>query len=654
MPNKARNTSITTRSISQNHPPSQRQGKNRNRDVTTPSTPKVTHPGQPKDSTPTVQSPSSPESHSSPTIINNQSNSTQQSSSHSSSSSSSETTTLTSSKQHKIINYLSTNRRQCKRVTDDLSRSTPDQNNLSQRRHEHTTRITLKLNCPSSGNAEETLLSLFSEFVDELVRSDETAAVLPWRSIHRSKGSINKPTEIPKNSRFLRTYMHRFFISRTPDKPFITYPGIHIGHNHPLPDLREDMRMWLQDGKHGIYSKMLQVEDSSEIGWLLYSTKEMDAGALADEIEDLVGVKIGLRWKVIDVGAKGKLPESQMVRALIVEVDSKSKWDVQRKMINYFGRNIKNPDSYPNGIRLRFVKNKRDGINAIEKSKIDKLRARQKAFLQNIVTSTTWEILQLDYAPIQTQPTLRQMIMELTTEEGNIPLFHCVDLDWSGEGFVYQYAPAVKVEAECIMNTLLPILHHKYPDADVQKFFTQECVDRCEGYTWDEEQGIVVDKLVNNHLQIIDDENLLGFSFTINPDEAQSDQPDRPPTAVPLYNDSDSVSTFAKPGGTTFLTPSARNNDNYLRSDIRSHDNTSVTSSTSTVTIETINNMENSISALTTHVLNSDKKFEELMTYLRSNKAGGQASSTINQSGIPANSNIEAGEDSQSISGKVP
>jgi hypothetical protein len=246
------------------------------------------------------------------------------------------------------------------------------------------------------------------------------------------------------------------------------------------------------------------------------------------------------------------------------------------------------------------------------------------------------------------------MIMELTTEEGNIPIFHCVNLDWSREGFVYQYTPAVKVEAECTMNTLLPILHHRYPKADVQKFFSHECVDRCEGYMWDEEQGVVVDNLVNNHLQIIDDENLLGFSFTINPEEAHIDQPECPPTAVPLYNDSDSVSTFAKPGGTTFLTPSVHNNEHYSRSDIRSHDNTSVMSSTSNVTIETINNMENSISVLTTHVLNSNKKFEELMTYLRSTKAGGQESSTINQSGIPANSINEAGEDSQSISGKVP
>jgi hypothetical protein len=61
------------------------------------------------------------------------------------------------------------------------------------------------------------------------------------------------------------------------------------------------MQLWLQDRDHGLFYKMLQVEDSLEIGWLLYSTKEMDAGTLVDEIEDLFGLQVGLRWKIIDV-----------------------------------------------------------------------------------------------------------------------------------------------------------------------------------------------------------------------------------------------------------------------------------------------------------------------------------------------------------------
>jgi hypothetical protein len=117
---------------------------------------------------------------------------------------------------------------------------------------------------------------------------------------------------------------------------------------------------------------MLQVEDSVEIGWLLYSTKEMDAGALVDEIGDLIGVKIGLHWNMLDVGAKGKLPESQWIQTLSVEVNARNRWEAQRTMINYFGCKIQ-PKDYPNGIRLRFVKNKKDDINSTEKSKIEKL-----------------------------------------------------------------------------------------------------------------------------------------------------------------------------------------------------------------------------------------------------------------------------------------
>jgi hypothetical protein len=402
---------------------------------------------------------------------------------------------------------------------------------------------------------------------------------------------------------------------------------------------------------------MLQVEDSSEIGWFLYSTKEMDAGALVDEIAEMVGVQVGLRWKIIDIGVKGNLPESQRIRALNVEVNTKYRWDAQRKLIDYFGRNSKDPTSYLNGIRLRFVKNKKDGVNPVEKGKIERLRARQKTFLQNIVTSTTWDIIQLDYSPDIHQPTLRQMIMDMTTKDGNIPLFHCVDLDWRGEGFVFQYAPAVKVEAECTINTLLPLLRHQYPDADLDRYFSHGAIDRCAGYKFDEAKGLVVDSLVQDHLTFIDEENLLGFNF--NTEEAENHQsqtePGRPTTVEQtLYNDSDSVSTLANPGTTSFITPTMTNNISFARrNDSRSNDNTSVTSNTSTVTMETVSMMiESKISTLTTHVQNNEKKFDELMKYIRTT-TGGNSSSAIIQSGTTNNSNHDAGEVS-SISSQVP
>ena len=77
-----------------------------------------------------------------------------------------------------------------------------------------------------------------------------------------------------------------------------------IGHTTPFTEIRELMQTWLSSVDYGIYYNMLQVEDATDIRWLLYSTREMDPGALADEIGDTIGQSVGLRWKNINNGIK--------------------------------------------------------------------------------------------------------------------------------------------------------------------------------------------------------------------------------------------------------------------------------------------------------------------------------------------------------------
>jgi hypothetical protein len=67
--------------------------------------------------------------------------------------------------------------------------------------------------------------------------------------------------------------------------------------------------------------------------------KTMYAGALVDEIIDLVGLQVGLWWKIINVGAKGKLPETQRVHALNVDVDSSHRWEAQKTISIFWKSN---------------------------------------------------------------------------------------------------------------------------------------------------------------------------------------------------------------------------------------------------------------------------------------------------------------------------
>ena len=57
------------------------------------------------------------------------------------------------------------------------------------------------------------------------------------------------------------------------------------------------MIRWLKKEGHGVFKRMLQVADTVEIEWLVYSPWQMETGALAQAIESTINLAVGLRWK---------------------------------------------------------------------------------------------------------------------------------------------------------------------------------------------------------------------------------------------------------------------------------------------------------------------------------------------------------------------
>ena len=149
----------------------------------------------------------------------------------------------------------------------------------------------------------------------------------------------------------------------------------------------------------------------------------------------------------------------------------------------------------------------------VEKSKMDKLRGRQKEFLKSIHSTTHEDILKLDYSKDTGNiPTLRQLIMDLKSAETNFPLFHCVDLDWRQEGFIFQYSPAVEEEATMTLNVLLPLLHHHNPKAEIASNFTDDEEFRCQSMAWSETHQMIIDEQAPDEtIHIATEEELGGF-----------------------------------------------------------------------------------------------------------------------------------------------
>ena len=574
---------------------------------------------------------------------------------------------------YKKIRTDSANRRTDRRIDESATirrASTPERTNHSViGNFAHKTRITFKLNIAASPDPCQFTVNAIQDLFNELNNNDKGCALLPWRFGDFGKGKIDENVIFPGDINKLKTYIPRLYAGK-PDERRAIYPNLFIGHNLPFEELRSKMQPWLSNGNNAMYRNMLQVEDTSQIGFFVYSTREMDAGALADEIEDVVGVKVGLRWKTIDIG-KRNLPANQQIKALIVEVDSKERYSIQKILVSYYRRTTCPLHEYPNGIRLRFVKPYNEAINTNEKRKIEKLRKRQGEFLKTIRRTSNYDILELDTGGVSDMasgiPTLRQMIMSIQND--GVPLFHSVDLDYMGTGYIFQYSDKVASEAECVINTIIPYLVHFFPEHrdSIHEYFTEEFVERCENLKYDPEAGHVVDSLAGcGGFKIEAEEDLHGFLFGDKAkDDVSSDEEStvqerkenkkkKAKTCGP--SDEDSVSTF---GGQTISKAVTPPRNKTLKKVFQAgNDSMSVISSSSTVTMETIQSLREetekkfeAIEEKNTILMYQNSTLQSTLDQLCKALDVNMKPATEDKDGLPASVNSQAGTNGKPSAG---
>ena len=140
-----------------------------------------------------------------------------------------------------------------------------------------------------------------------------------------------------------------------------------------------------------MFERMLQVADTSEIGWLVYSTWQMETDVLAQATEDTINIPIGLRWKQISMGNRKKLHSDQQVKALHIEVATENRSVAQKALLATYGR--RNTGAYPNGIRLRFALPLHTAHNLNAKAKLERLRARHQVWSKSYEKAFSWKLL---------------------------------------------------------------------------------------------------------------------------------------------------------------------------------------------------------------------------------------------------------------------
>ena len=403
------------------------------------------------------------------------------------------------------VNMFQTNQLETLEKDDD-SAVTENMDNINKELLQ--TRVDIRIKVPPHANPEEKTVQILQSFLTKLQTYDSKARIAPWYErcsslpIQSAEDFVPRPSELEK-------YFPRIFFK---EEGFTWYSGVRLIHSIPMHDLRLDMVRWLKKEGHGLFERMLQVADTAEIGWLLYSTWQMEAKVLAQAIEATIKIPVGLRWKQISTGSKERLPPDLQVKALHVEVALENRTAAQKALLAVYGKS--NSGNYPNGVRLRFSLLIHAAHNLNTKAKLEWLRARQQTWLKKYEKGFSWEINQLDHKIGKNLPTLRIALVSLMSKvDPSFPIFHSVDRSsYKESGICFQFLPELAEEARMTISNLVPLLKHKY-GPNVLKLFSPSAVERMEGCTWDLSTETVIGQY-DDEIQYLDEQDPMSTYVT--------------------------------------------------------------------------------------------------------------------------------------------
>jgi hypothetical protein len=138
-------------------------------------------------------------------------------------------------------------------------------------------------------------------------------------------------------------------------------------------------------------NKSLQSEVSSVLGWAYMSMEKMDHSLLAEKLSELMGIPVGIQWRIISTGVPTKaIKKEDKVRAIHFEVEAKYLGCAKRALADIYDH--KKLENFPLGIRMRFVPDIARVTESKDKVKLSMLIGLQSTFQDKIGTYTNSEV----------------------------------------------------------------------------------------------------------------------------------------------------------------------------------------------------------------------------------------------------------------------
>jgi hypothetical protein len=255
-------------------------------------------------------------------------------------------------------------------------------------------------------------------------------------------------------------------------------------HSKPFKDLVRNVSHYLQRVKAGFFKKSLQTELSMSIGWAYMSTSQMDRDLLAEQLSYLMGIPVGLQWRMIFTERPPEgITEKDKVRAIHFEVEDNDVPYAKKALAEIYHHH--KLEGFPLGIRLRFVPDFQRVTYSQDKDKIHELIGMQQTFQDKIGHTASSDIWSID-AKLPDGRTLREYMMSMKVDnELSKPLFVAINPD--PKGLQYLFFPQFREATSTLMH-LLVRLRSEYSSArkiSLDKLLDRNARERADETKWD-------------------------------------------------------------------------------------------------------------------------------------------------------------------------
>jgi hypothetical protein len=193
----------------------------------------------------------------------------------------------------------------------------------------HTHRYTLRFKTNASKSeedghqrAQETL----QRFLDIVLQADPKTIIPPYLELDRDDKSITDiSSAFPISSIDSYHALKKYFFRLSPrDEEGISWCSIILAQALPFSVFMDKAKYSLENSEFSLWAKASDNENTTDAGWLLYSTRAKDEERLSALLSSLTGEYIGVKWKPIrassgNIRRKDQAAPEEKIKALHVE-----------------------------------------------------------------------------------------------------------------------------------------------------------------------------------------------------------------------------------------------------------------------------------------------------------------------------------------------